>query len=231
MFAVGHMAISYLLGRPASKLLRTNLNMPLLIVLSIIPDVDVVVDNIVHLGIHRGPSHSLIVMTLIFIPIFIYYRKTAIPYFLALISHSLIGDFITVGQVAFLWPITDVTFGMHELGSWYIWMLDPINLVIEAALFALTIFLIRRLNDWEALFNGQKSNLLLIIPVVAMLPTATVGYPFAESMLISAPILGVVYLFLIILFSIAIVKSLSVMYKENRKGSKHPVVAPEAANF
>ena len=90
MFAVGHMAIAYLLGKGSSKKLHVNLNIPFLLVLSILPDIDIIYDFLTGSDIHRGPTHSIVVATVAFIPIFIVYRKKAIPYFLALISHPLI---------------------------------------------------------------------------------------------------------------------------------------------
>lgn len=50
-----------------------------------------------------------------------------------------------------------------------------------------------------------------------MLPTATFGYPFSESLLVSAPVLGVVYLYFIVLFSIAILKTLIFLYRQRFK--------------
>jgi membrane-bound metal-dependent hydrolase YbcI (DUF457 family) len=96
LFAVGHMAIAYLLGKGSSKPLRVKFNIPILLVLSILPDVDIVFDYLTNSQIHRGPTHSIVVATLAFIPFFIIYRKRAIPYFLALIAHPLIGDFSLV---------------------------------------------------------------------------------------------------------------------------------------
>jgi membrane-bound metal-dependent hydrolase YbcI (DUF457 family) len=87
------MAIAYLLGKGSSKALRVKLNIPILLVLSLLPDIDIVYDFLTGTQIHRGPTHSIVVATLAFIPIFILYRKTAIPYFLALISHFLIVCF------------------------------------------------------------------------------------------------------------------------------------------
>jgi hypothetical protein len=67
--------------------------------------------------IHRGPTHSIISIFIIFIPIFILLRKKAVPYFLAMVSHPLIADFIAGGQLQLLWPITNQEFGLHDLGG------------------------------------------------------------------------------------------------------------------
>ena len=114
MFAVGHMSIAYLLGKGSSKALRTKLNIPILLVLSILPDIDIIYDYLTGNEIHRGPTHSIVVALLAFIPVFIIYRKKAIPYFLALISHPLIGDFLIGGKLELFWPISTQQFGLHE---------------------------------------------------------------------------------------------------------------------
>ena len=96
MFAIGHFALGYLLGKGSSKILKTNLNMSMLLVVSIIPDVDLILQFMdPTLFMHRGPTHAIITFTAISIPFFIFYRKKAIPYYAALLAHSLIGDFFT----------------------------------------------------------------------------------------------------------------------------------------
>jgi len=75
LFAVGHMAIAYLLGKGSSKALRVKLNIPILLVLSILPDIDIIYDFLTGSEIHRGPTHSIVVATVAFIPIFHYLPK------------------------------------------------------------------------------------------------------------------------------------------------------------
>lgn len=79
MFAVGHMALAYLLGKGSSKPLRIKLSIPILLVLSILPDIDIILDFLTGAEIHRGPTHSIVVAAIAFSPIFIIYRKKAIP--------------------------------------------------------------------------------------------------------------------------------------------------------
>src|SRR5512135_1575536 len=100
------MALAYLLGKGSSKPLHVKFNVPLLLVLSILPDIDIVYDFITGSDLHRGPTHSIVVAVLAFIPFLIIYRKKAIPYFLALISHSLIADFLIGGQLQLFWPFS-----------------------------------------------------------------------------------------------------------------------------
>ena len=67
MLAVGHMALAYLLGKPTAKFLKVSANVPILMVLSILPDIDILFEGYV---MHRGPTHSVVVAALAFIPLF-----------------------------------------------------------------------------------------------------------------------------------------------------------------
>lgn len=208
MFAVGHMAIAYLLGKGSSKGLRVKLNLPILLVLSILPDIDIVYDFLTGYEIHRGPTHSIIVAVFVFIPIFIIFRKKAIPYFLALISHPLIGDYFIGGQLQLFWPLSTNEYGLHELGGPYINIFSPINIALELSLFIVATIVLYKTSDWKAFFNGSKTNFILIIPVATVLLPSTIGYPFSSSLLLTEPILAIAHLFYLVLFSIAFIKTL-----------------------
>jgi membrane-bound metal-dependent hydrolase YbcI (DUF457 family) len=214
LFAVGHMAIAYLLGKGSAKALRTKLNIPILLVLSILPDIDIIYDFLTGSEIHRGPTHSIVVAALAFIPIFIIYRKTAIPYFLALISHPLMGDFFIGGRLQLFWPLSPNEFGLHELGSYYIGIFSPINIALELTLFTFATLILYKSGDWKAFFTDNVTNLVLIIPIATVLLPSTIGYPFTNSLLLSAPLLALAHLFYLVLFSIAIIKTLTSIYKK-----------------
>ena len=100
MYPPGHLALGYFAGKITSKITKNETNIPLLWILSMLPDIDILIPTLVH----RGPTHSIIVATAIFTPIIIYYKK-GIPYYASLISHSLIGDYITAYGCQLLWPI------------------------------------------------------------------------------------------------------------------------------
>jgi hypothetical protein len=216
------MSIAYLLGKGSSKPLRYIPNIPLLMVLSIIPDVDIFFDFLTGSQLHRGPTHSVIVAIIAFIPLFILYRKKAIPYFLALISHPLIGDFFIGGKLELLWPFSNAQFGLHELGGPYISIYMPIDGLIEAILFIIALVLLVKSNDWKIFFTAHTSNLLLVIPLVTVLLPSTIGYPFSESLFMFSQILAVAHVILVALFSIAVLKTLQSMYGE-RKTLRKPV--------
>ena len=214
LFAVGHMAIAYLLGKGSSKSLRIKLNIPLILVLSILPDIDIIYDFLTGSEIHRGPSHSIVVLTLAFIPIFIVYRKKAIPYFLALISHPIIGDFFIGGKLQLFWPLSTTEYGLHELGSYYISIFSSVNIALELTLFAIATLILYKTSDWRVFFTSNKTNMILIVPIATVLLPSTIGYPFSVSLLISEPLLALAHLFYLILFSIAVLKTLYSIYKE-----------------
>jgi membrane-bound metal-dependent hydrolase YbcI (DUF457 family) len=208
LFAVGHMAIAYLLGKGTSKSLHVKLNIPILLVLSILPDIDIIYDFLTGSAIHRGPTHSIIVAALAFIPFFVIFRKKAIPYFLALISHPLIGDFLVGGRLQVFWPLSTKQYGLHELGGPYIDIFSPINIALELSLFVLATIVLCKTGDWKVFFRSNKTNLILILPVATVLLPSTIGYPFSNSLLLSEPILALAHLFYLALFSIAIIKVL-----------------------
>src|SRR5665647_642056 len=107
MFAIGHFALGYIFGKGTSKLVKVRLNLPLLLATSVLPDVDLLFRFLTH----RGPTHSIITISLLMIPFFIIYRKQALPYFAAMLTHILIGDFCTGGVMLF-WPLSHEIIGV-----------------------------------------------------------------------------------------------------------------------
>jgi membrane-bound metal-dependent hydrolase YbcI (DUF457 family) len=214
LFAVGHMAIAYLLGKGSSKALHLKLNLPILLVLSLLPDIDIVYDLMTGSNLHRGPTHSIVAAIIIFTPLLIIYGKKAIPYFLALISHSLIGDFLIGGGLQLLWPFSTTQYGLHELGSYYIGITDPVNIALELSIFAIATLVLYKSGDWRVFFKSKKSNLVLIIPITTVLLPSTIGYPFSAPLLLTEPPLAIAHLFYLLLFSIAVLKTLFYVFKK-----------------
>ena len=161
MYAVGHLALGYLTGKITSKLLNVNVNLPLLFLASIIPDIDLLIPSLQH----RGPTHSLILSIIVFIPIVAYYGKKATPYFIALTQHSLIGDYIT-GGTQLLWPLTS---HMYDTGMK---ITSLTNILLEWCFFLTSLTLMLKIKDIWTLFQHHPSNLLLSIPIfTVLLPT------------------------------------------------------------
>ena len=197
------MSLAYLIGKASSKPLKVNPNIPVLLVLSILPDIDIAFQTITGTTLHRGPTHSLVVALIIFAPFFVLYGKRAVPYFLAFASHFL-GDFFIGGQLQLFWPITNSNFGFHELGFMYIDIYSNINIAIELTLFTAALAVMAKTGDYRVFFRNDKTNLVLIIPIATVLFPAFVGYPFAEPLFLFLPLMGVAHLFFLIIFGISV---------------------------
>jgi membrane-bound metal-dependent hydrolase YbcI (DUF457 family) len=163
LFAIGHFALGYLTGKGSSKLFKAKMNLPLILVVSVLPDIDLILQFInPELFMHRGPTHSIITFTLLMLPLFIIYKKQAIPYYAALLSHSLIGDYFT-GGIELFWPISKGWFGLNfdvrDLGS----------VIAELVLFTIMLVVMLRSKDLQSMLKPQKSNLALFIGFGAVL--------------------------------------------------------------
>ena len=193
MFGVGHMALAYLLAKGSAHTLKANINIPLVLVLSIIPDIDILVGG----AFHRGPTHSVISAVLVFIPIFLLYRKQAIPYFLALVSHSLIGDLFIGGNLQLLWPLSTSFLSLPIIPK--ISIFSSINVALELTLFIAATLVMFKTKDLQQLLQKNTSNLLLIIPITTVLLPTFLAYPLNVPILLVPP-----HLFYLGLFTIAI---------------------------
>ena len=199
MFAVGHVALAYLLGKGSARLLKVDFNIPLILTLSIIPDIDILFEFLLGSPIHRGPTHSIIMAILVFIPFFLLYRQKATPYFAALASHSLIGDFLIGGQIQLLWPLSTNEYGLHELGFPYINIYDPVNIALEFTLFVIAIIVMFKTRDLLRFFRNSKLNFILAIPIFTVLLPTFASYPLRVPVLLVFP-----HLFYLALFSISV---------------------------
>ncbi|MGB9741070.1 MAG: metal-dependent hydrolase [Candidatus Bathyarchaeia archaeon] len=185
-FAVGHFALGYLLGKSASQVTRTKMNIPLVLTLSVIPDIDILIPYVEH----RGPFHSIIMAAIIFIPIFALYRKSALPYFIALIQHPLIGDYIADGQVQLLWPITSQTFGIE------ISIRSLTNITLEWLTFIAAAVVMVKTKDTHALLQPKSSNLILAIPTFTVLLPTFLAFPLSVPTALIPPHIICLTLFL-----------------------------------
>jgi hypothetical protein len=192
------MALAYLLSKATAKLLKVKINIPLILVLSIIPDIDIILNFLFNIQIHRGPTHSLITAIVVFIPFFIIYRWKAVPYFTALASHSAIADFIIGGQLQLLWPLST-----REFGFPYIDINNPVNVAFEFTLFVIATIIMWKTRDIFQFFRNSKLNLILAIPIfTVLLPTFT-SYPLSVPLLLVLP-----HLFYLVLFIISVLIAL-----------------------
>jgi membrane-bound metal-dependent hydrolase YbcI (DUF457 family) len=207
------MALAYLLGKPAAKAVKVNLNVPLVMVMAILPDIDILFESFL---LHRGPTHSVVMAALVFIPVFYVYRKNAAPYFVALLSHSLIGDFFIAGRIQLFWPLSNSEFGLHELGLPYFFEIkDPVSVASELTLFALAIILLFKSGDVRQFLRAKKTSLVLIIPIGTVLLPSVIGYPLQVPSLLVAP-----HLFFLVLFSVTVLIVLASIFRGKTQLSK-----------
>lgn len=200
MFAVGHLSAGYLFSKASAKLLKQELNLPLIFMLSIIPDIDLLLPGIEH----RSVTHSIIVAVIAFLPFFAIYKAKAVPYFLALAQHSLVGDIITGGNgegPLLLWPVTSTPYGFP------IPVFSYINIILEWITFTLAFTLMYRSRDLHNLLRGKFSQLYLSIPALTILFPSFLDFPIPVPYSLMIPHL--VYLGLITVSILALLLRLS----------------------
>jgi len=135
--------------------------------LSVIPDIDILIPILEH----RGPTHSIIMTFTVFIPIFAIYHKKAIPYFIALIQHSLTGDYIAGGRIQIFWPITTQYYGTG------VSIKSSTNITLEWLIFLTSIIIMLKAKDTATLFQPHNSNLILSIPTFTVLLPTFLSFP------------------------------------------------------
>lgn len=184
------MAFGYISGKTSSILLKTRVNLPLILTLSILPDADLLLKRILPIQ-HRVATHSLITALIAFAPFFLLYRKRTLPYFIAYVQHSLVGDFI-VGSTQLLWPLSKMSFGLG------IGITSLTNQSIEWVMFIAAIILMLKMKDYRTFFEPHMTNLILIIPTLTVLLPTFFQNPMQVPILLVPP-----HIFYLILFAAA----------------------------
>jgi len=211
------MALGHILGKTSSKFLKTNLNIPLVLTLSIIPDIDILAEHVPALSPilpHRGPAHSFIVSLIIFIPFFAVYRKTAVPYFIALVQHALIGDYLTGGGLQLLWPISQQGFGTGAS------IMSAENVALEFSLFVVSIAILLITRDIVALFQAHRPNLILMIPIFTVLLPTFLSYPLPVPAWLIVP-----HLAYLVLFAASVIFELPRFFRSQRSQKSELVLS------
>jgi hypothetical protein len=185
-YAVGHFAFGYVLGKLTTKATKTKMNIPLILMLSVIQDVDILVPYVEH----RGPFHSVIMAAIVFLPLLIRYGRTAYPYFLALVQHSLVGDLIAGGRVQLLWPLSSQQLGIE------INIKDPANITLEWLIFAVAAVIFLKTKDIHWLLKPHNSNLILAIPTFTVLLPTFLAFPLEVPIALVPPHIICLILFL-----------------------------------
>ncbi len=133
MWFLGHLAIGYFIGISISKVTKENVNLPLIFLFSLLPDIDVFIPALVH----RSITHSIVLTLMMFVPIFLFIKK-GFPYFGAMASHILIGDYFTGSPFQMFWPVTQDFF----LSPYSLRLDGELRFIIESVLFVLMVFVI-----------------------------------------------------------------------------------------
>jgi membrane-bound metal-dependent hydrolase YbcI (DUF457 family) len=165
-------ALGYLTGKASSKVLGTGINIPLALILSVLPDIDLFLEPLLR---HGGPTHSLVILGILFLPVILIWKKACIPYVAATASHSLIGDYLTrsvnTRGVQLLFPITS---------RWYSAGLDEAELLYvysEIVLFILFLSLLLLTRDAKFMTKDHLSNSLLVIPILTLAVPIVIDFP------------------------------------------------------
>lgn len=167
--------MGYTLAKLTAHVTKTDINIPLVFALSVIMDVDLLFYHSMFLFIeHRGPTHSILVATALFIPIFIVYRKAALPYFVSLVSHPLLGDFIVGGRVQLLWPLTSAPYGA---GIVELDVLSSLSIALEWLFFLIAAAAMFKTRDLHNFLQPHPSNVILVIPIFSILFPTIFGLP------------------------------------------------------
>jgi hypothetical protein len=186
-YAVGHLAFGYISSKTSAKLLNTGFNIPVVLLLSVIPDVDLLIPFLQH----RGPTHSVIMALVVFVPFFVVYHGKAIPYFVALVQHSLVGDYLAGGRVQLFWPLTTQTYGTSMS------IQSETNIMLEWIMFVASMVVMLGSKDIMVFFQPHNSNLILLIPTFTVLLPTIVSFPLIVPILLLPPHLIYVFLFLV----------------------------------
>ena len=160
MFAIGHFSLAYILGKYSAKIVNSKINFALLFTASILPDIDLFFLDFIK---HRGPTHSLIFCLLIFIPLFIKYKKKAIPYFIVLLSHPLIGDIFSGGTQLF-WPISNQFIYISNIS-----VINNTHIALELILFIASTIIMIASSDIKKIVSEKTNIFYWIIPFGSVL--------------------------------------------------------------
>jgi membrane-bound metal-dependent hydrolase YbcI (DUF457 family) len=133
MWILGHIALGYFSAYSVSKFTKEKIIIPLVWIFSLLPDLDELFEGYI---VHRGPSHSILFVIIVFIPIFLIFRKY-LAYFAALASHILVGDFF-VPPTQMFWPLTYTWYGVPSL----LQLKGAVETVVEVTLFVLMLLFI-----------------------------------------------------------------------------------------
>jgi membrane-bound metal-dependent hydrolase YbcI (DUF457 family) len=178
------MCWGYVTGRATGSLLGVSANPFLLLFLAALPDIDLL------LGIfgiqHRTWTHSLLIWSLVFAPLFILYKKRSIPYFIAPIQHIIFGDAMVGSWNRPLWPVSQFNFTLgYNLFSVELFALEAIGL----AIFMLLVLATK--SGRNRFFTQPSKRVLAVLPLVMLVGFVVfvMSYAWASDTLVDWKIL------------------------------------------
>jgi membrane-bound metal-dependent hydrolase YbcI (DUF457 family) len=162
------------------------------------PDIDLLIPGVVH----RTITHSVILAFVAFTPFLLLFRSRALPYFAALLQHTLIGDFVTGGTQGWggtkiLWPLDATRYGLPNS------VFSPLSIALEWSFFLATVAVMVKTRDLHRLFEDRQFSAALTIPILLLAPPLFLRYPG----LIPIPLL-IPYIAILLILVLAVARSL-----------------------
>jgi len=163
------MSVAYLLTRGINRGRWKSMSIPIVWVCSLLPDLDLLIPGVRHMG----PTHSIIFAIIAFLPLFIYKKDEVLPYFLGYASHTILGDLITNYGTWFLWPLTQRRF---SIALPFIFR-RTFSTNLELALFGFFAIIFIATRDYEKIIYSNNMSPFLLIPFVALLVPLVFKFP------------------------------------------------------
>lgn len=198
MFAVGHLALGYLIGKASSKILNTKVTPSLIFLFAVLPDIDLFIPFLRH----RGPTHSItaLIITLILTSLLI--GRKAIPYSIVYLQHLIPGDYLADGGIQLLWPINKQWYSLE------IYQGTRISTSIEIIAFIAFLLFMWKTRDLRQLFRPQALNLILLVPLVSLSSPLIIEFPIPVP-----PVLIPLHLAYMALFTTALLTDIKHHFK------------------
>jgi membrane-bound metal-dependent hydrolase YbcI (DUF457 family) len=137
-----------------------NPSIPVLLFLSVIPDIDLLFRGF---GVeHRTFTHSFLFWLILFMPFFLVFGYKTLPYFIAVASHFTFGDLLMDSTMIF-WPFSQSYLGLN------IPMYSRPDIIIEATVLVLALGISYFNGDLSQIFSYNTKYVLMLLPLSIVL--------------------------------------------------------------
>jgi membrane-bound metal-dependent hydrolase YbcI (DUF457 family) len=175
--------------------------------ISVLPDIDVVLPTILQ---HRGPTHSVSIILLLFLPVLAIYGKKAIPYLIALLSHPLIGDiYSNMEGTQLFWPISTNWYKIASISN-----KGLLSVSFELTLFIVSIAIIIYKKEFQKTFFNNTNRIYWLAPLPFVLGPLLLGQ--IDSAYILPFLLIFPSLFYTAIFSLSIIGIIGTKFLERK---------------